>query len=273
MKKYLPLILSSVILFDVSVAKTVKLKEPPKELEKYYPPNSDKYEFLTNMYNLSTAFTGVFANIQDGNWEKAKEWAKKTEEYYLNIGKLVSKWDKILRKDAVKQMVKAVENKDVSAFKRFANTVGKSCVQCHKNYQLSVKIIYHYPSYEGTTVEDPVTGVEYGVDDYMKKMTNDMKLLKVYLLQGDKEKAVKYGNNFVKRVEGLQQMCSDCHTNNISEKVYFGEAFKKKLTTLKEALDKKDEKNIFSSLKWIGANNCFKCHNVHQTPYMIKEKF
>ncbi len=273
MKKLIATSLSALIAFSVANAKTVKLKEPPEELGKYYPPNSDKFEFLTNMYQLSTSFTGVFANMQEKQWDKALNWAEKMKDHYFKIGKLVKKWDKVLRKEAMNNLVEAVKSKDVASVKKYANIVGKTCVQCHKNYQLPTKIKYHFPSFDTSSIEDPVTGVEYGVHDYMKKMTNDMKLLKIYLMQGDKNKAVKSGNNFIKRFEGLQQMCSDCHTNKVSEEIYFSKEIKGKLSTLKEALMKGDKDKVFSSLGYIGVNNCSKCHNVHQIPAMLKEKF
>jgi hypothetical protein len=273
MRKILSVFLFAGLLFTFAEAKSVKLKEPPEELSKYYPPESEDYQFLVNMYQLSTAFTGVMINVQEQNWPKAKEWAKRTKEYYLKIGELVPSWKKVLREKAVNSLLKAVEEKNPSKVKRYANIVGKTCMQCHKNYQLSTKIKYHYPSYEGVSIEDPVEGVEYGVEDYMKKMTNDMKLIKVYITQQDKEKASEAGDRFIKRFEGLQQMCSDCHTNSISEEVYFNDEIKKSIENLKDAVENNRINETFSALNNIGWNNCTKCHNVHQVPAMLKEKF
>ena len=271
--KKLIYILCVLSIFSISFAKNIRLKEPPEELEKYYPPNSDKYEFLMTMYKLSTAFKGIVVNISEGKWAQAKSWAEELSKNYTKIGELVPTWKKVLRENAAKNLVKAVESKDSTQIRKYMNTVGKTCMQCHKNYQLSVKIKYHYPSYDGTSIEDPISGVEYSVHDYMKKMTDDMKLLKIYLLEKEKNKAIKAGDRFVKRVKGLTQMCSDCHTNNISEKVYFNDDLDKKLQNLRDAVENEHLNEVFSNLSWINNNNCMKCHNVHQIPAMLKEKF
>ncbi|NPA53121.1 MAG: hypothetical protein GXO21_00460 [Aquificae bacterium] len=273
MKKFLGILLTSALAISLSQAKSVKLKEPPEELSKYYPPESENYEFLVNMYQLSTAFTGVMVNAQEGKWSQAKEWAKRTKEYYVKIGKLVPSWKKVLRIKSADNLIEATEAKKLSDVKKYANIIGKTCVQCHKNYQLPTKIKYHYPSYDGVAIEDPVEEVEYSVKDYMKKMTNDMKLIKVYITQQDKEKASEAGERFIKRFEGLQQMCSDCHTNNLSEEVYFNDEIKDNLETLKDAIENNRVNETFSALNQIGWNNCTKCHNVHQVPAMLKEKF
>ena len=273
MKKLLGIFLVSTLVISFSHAKSVKLKEPPEELSKYYPPESENYEFLVNMYQLSTAFTGIMVNVQNGKWSKAKEWAKRTKEYYVKIGELVPSWKKVLRIKAVDGLIQAVEAKSVSDVRKYANMIGRTCVQCHKNYQLSTKIKYHYPSYEGISIEDPIEGVEYGVEDYMKKMTNDMKLIKIFITQQDKEKASEASERFIKRFEGLQQMCSDCHTNKISEEVYFSDEIKENLQTLRDAVENNRINETFSALNQIGWNNCTKCHNVHQVPAMLKEKF
>ncbi len=271
--KKLSYFLVLMLLFSFANAKNIRLKEPPEELGKYYPPNSDKYEFLVTMYKMSTAFTGIFVNVGAQKWDYAKTWAKELKKNYYEVGKMVPSWEKFLKKGAVDNLVKAVEDKNPSAVKRYANIVGKSCMQCHKNYQLSVKVKYHYPSFDGTSIEDPVSNVEYSVHDYMKKMTNDMKLIKIYLVQKDKKKAEEAGNRFIKRVKGLQQMCSDCHTNEESEQVYFNSDLDGKLDTLRSAIESESTQQAYESINFINGNNCMKCHNVHQVPAMLKERF
>jgi len=61
-------------------AEKIVLKKPPKSLDKYYPPASKKFEYLSNMHAMSTAFTGIRLNVNDENWEKALHWANGMEE-------------------------------------------------------------------------------------------------------------------------------------------------------------------------------------------------
>jgi len=262
-----------VAVFSFSYGKNIKLKDLPDELSNYYPPKSEKMEFVELMHALSTSITGVVSNIREGDWENAEKWVKRLEENYLKIGKMVKKWDKLLKKDDMERLVDAVKSKDRSGSMMFVQNVGRSCVQCHKNYRLSAKIKFHSPNFKGTNIEDPVTGLEYSIEDYMKAMTNNMKMMRIHLIDGQKNKARKEGFDFIKRFEGMTQLCGDCHTNKKDEEIYFGVDAKKRITALREAVVNGELIKINKQLKWISQNNCSKCHNVHQTPYLLREKF
>ncbi len=265
--------LSAVLLFfTISFSKDVRLGVPPKSLEKYYPPKSEKFEYLMNMYNASISFTGLSTSLREGDWKRAEKWARSLMNAYLKIGELVSEWDRVLRKKEAQALVKAVQSRDLRKIQFYANAVGQTCSKCHDKYMASAKLLYHFPDFDTVTLEDPVTGVDYEVSDYMAKMTTSFKLLNVYMSDGLKRKAVKEGMNFVKRFKGLVQMCSECHTNKLSEEIYFGKEVQKKLKELELAIRNLDAKKISQTFGWINMNNCSKCHNVHEVPTMIREK-
>lgn len=249
----------------------VKLKKPPKSLDKYFPPATEQPVFLYNMYQASTSFTGMLANIKQNDWKNAEKWAKSLKEAYLKVGKMVPEWDKKLRKKEINKLVEAVRNKDMNSIKKYANAVGQSCSNCHKYYMVPVKIKYHFPSVELLSFEDPVSGNEYGIEDYMKKMTNDYKLAKVFASDGKYKNALRASQNFVERFKGLTQSCSECHTNKVVEDVYFGKETENLLKKVISSAKKKDTKGLISSLNQVGGV-CYKCHNVHEIPIILKDR-
>jgi cytochrome c556 len=267
------------IMFGVLISATISyggditLKEPPKSLSKYYPPSSNKMEFLNTMHAMSTAFTGIFTNIQENDWKNAEKWANVLKENYLNIGKLVPEFDKGLKKNEINALFEAVKSKDLEKIKFNSDAVGKSCMQCHQNYQVSTKIIYHYPSFEMINIEDPVSRSTIEFHDYMKKTTDSMKKMRVYLEDGKFDKAQKEGYDFVKRVKGLSQSCNECHNNKLSIEIYQGKDLEENLNLLTKALQNKNKNDVYKAVTWISGNNCSKCHNTHQTIAEIKEKF
>jgi ssDNA-binding Zn-finger/Zn-ribbon topoisomerase 1 len=153
----------------------------------------------------------------------------------------------------------------------YAQKVGESCSSCHKNYMLPVKAKYHFPYYDLISIEDPVSGGSYSVEDYMKKISTDYKLVNVYSSDGKYQDALKAADSFSKRYKGLTQMCSECHTNKIVEDVYFGKETNDALNALKNAIANKDHAKIGQSMGVIGGT-CYKCHNVHEVPIMLKDK-
>ncbi|MCX7760675.1 MAG: cytochrome c [Hydrogenothermaceae bacterium] len=254
-----------------SNGETIKLETPPKDVGKYYPPNSKKFEFLNSMYAMSTAFTGVFTNIQENDWKNAEKWAKILRDNYLNIGKMVPEFDKGLKKDEIEALLKAVQNKDINNIKTYADAVGKSCAQCHQKYKITTKLIYHYPSFSMINIEDPVTKTSNEFEDHMKKMADSMKKMRIYLEDGKSDKAQVEGNNFIKRFKAVAESCSECHNNKLSEEIYYGKDVEEKLQALSKALQSKNKEEVYKNLNYISANNCSKCHNTHQTISDLKK--
>lgn len=267
------LIIGVLTIFSISYGADINLKEPPKSLSKYYPPSSNKMEFLNSMYSMSTAFTGMFTNIQENDWKNAEKWATILRDNYLNIGKMIPEFDKGLKKNEINALVEAVKSKDMEKIKFNADAIGKSCMQCHQNYQISAKILYHYPSFDLINLEDPVSRSTIEFHDYMKKTADSMKKMKVYIEDGKFDKAQKEGNDFIKRVKALSQSCNECHNSKLSVEIYQGKDLEEKLNLLSKALQNKNKDEVYKTVGWISGNNCSKCHNTHQTVAEIKEKF
>jgi DNA-directed RNA polymerase subunit M/transcription elongation factor TFIIS len=248
------------------------LKKPPKSLDRYYPPKSEKFEFLNNMYLMSTSFYGINLNINEGNWKGALEWAQRLRDTYKKTSKMVPEWKNYFKPELADRLVKAVKSKNVDRVIKASKALGQTCAKCHRDQEIVVKLIYHYPSFEDLKLEDPVEFMEMKVGKYMEKMTNSLKALRIYLMQGEKDKAQEAGTNFVERMRGLRAMCSKCHTDKASEEIYMGKNLESALTKLEELLsaDKIDNKAIFSALDRVSMT-CAKCHNVHLVPAMVQE--
>lgn len=266
------LVLLAGFIASFSYAQELKLEKPPKDVGKYYPPASNKFEFLNSMYAMSTAFTGIFTNIQENDWKNAEKWAKVLRDNYINVGKMVPEFDKGLKKEEVEMLLRAVQSKDGEGVKRYADVVGKSCSQCHQKYKISTKIMYHYPSFEMINIEDPVSRTSNSFEEHMKKMTDSMKKIRIYLEDSKPEKAQLEGNNFIKRFKAVAESCSECHSNKLSEQIYYGKDMDEKLQSLSKALQLKNKDEIYKNLSYISANNCSKCHNTHQTISELKGK-
>lgn len=271
MRRYSVVLMISFSFVAISGAQEVKLEKPPKDISKYYPPNSNKFEFLNSMYSMSTAFTGIFTNIQENDWKNAEKWAKNLRDNYIGIGKMVPEFDKGLKKDEVELLLKAVQSRDQEGIKRYADVVGKSCSQCHQRYKITTKVMYHYPSFEVINVEDPITRSQNSFKDHMKKMTDSMKKVRIYIEDGKLDKAQLEGNNFIKRFKAVSESCSDCHSNKLSEQLYYGKGMDEKIQLLSKALQSKNKEEVYKNLSYISEYNCSKCHNTHQTVSNIRE--
>lgn len=252
----------------------IVLKKPPASLGKYYPPKSKSFEFLTNMYIMSTSFYGINLNINEGNWKGALEWAKTLSDTYKKTARMVPEWKDYYKPALADNLIKAVKSKNVDSVIRASKKLGQTCAKCHKDNQIAVKLVYHYPSFGELKLEDPVEFMEVKVGKYMKNMTNSMKALRIYLAQGNSDMARESGTNFLERLKGLRAMCSKCHTDKLSEEIYFGRSFEKAVTQMENLLnsEKLDPKAILATLDSLSMT-CARCHNVHLVPAMVQEAF
>jgi cytochrome c556 len=223
---------------------------------------------------MSTAFTGIRLNVNEDNWEKAREWAEKLKELYNETSKMVPEWKDYFKPKLADDLVKAVSSRNVDRVIEATRKLGETCAKCHQDNELAVKLTYRFPSFEKVKIEDPVEFMEYETGKYMKEMTNSLKAMKVFLMQGEGEKAQESGLNFVERARQLSAMCSKCHTNKLSEEVILGKDYRQALDRLEELLStsKPSKEEIYKTLGSITVS-CTKCHNVHIMPAMVREAF
>ncbi len=73
-------------------ADQVILKKPPASLGKYYPPQSNRFEYVSVMHEMSTAFYGVRLNINEGRWDRALDWANRLKDAYTRAQNMVPEW-------------------------------------------------------------------------------------------------------------------------------------------------------------------------------------
>ncbi|MCS6957786.1 MAG: hypothetical protein RMK75_04935 [Aquificaceae bacterium] len=269
MKKTISLLL---LLLGFAFPQQITMKRPPKSLDKYYPPQSQKMEFLSNMFAMSTAFHGITLNINEGRWEKALDWARQLKKSYEESARMVPEWKDYFKPALADNLVKAVQSKNADSVIKASRELGQTCNKCHSDHQAVVKLYYHFPRYDKITIEDPVELQNLKTKDYMKRMANSMKSLQVFLMQGDVAKAKEHGDNFVERAKQLNTMCTKCHTSKASIESLAGRDYLTALDNLQRVLNapQVSRETVFKHLSDIG-QYCYRCHNVHLIPVLVQD--
>ncbi len=259
------------LLLGFSFSQQIVMKRPPKSLEKYYPPRSQRMEFLSNMHTMSTALHGISLNINEGRWDKALDWASQLKKAYEESARMVPEWREYYKPVLADNLVKAVQSRNVDAVIKAMRDLGQTCNKCHQENQAVVKLYYHFPRYDNIRIEDPVELQELKVKDYMKKLSDSMKSLRVFLMQGDVAKAKEHGDNFVERAKQLNTMCTKCHTSKASIEALAGKDYLTSLDNLQRALKAQqvNREAVFRQMSEI-EQYCYRCHNVHLIPTLVQ---
>ncbi len=265
----------TVALFGIAFgADQIILKKPPASLGKYYPPQSNKFEFVGVMHEMSGAFYGIRLNINEGKWDKALEWANRLKDAYSRAQNMVPEWKQYYKPVLADQLVKAVQAKNTDQVLKISKELGETCQKCHADNQIAIKLVYHYPPFANLKMEDPVEFAQLSPKEYMRKTSDSMKALRIFLIQGDMPKAREAGEAFVERVRGTQAVCSKCHTDKASEQLIYNKAHEDALASI-ERLLKEPQPNreaIFRAMSVVG-QACNRCHNTHLVPAMVQEAF
>jgi tRNA(Met) C34 N-acetyltransferase TmcA len=111
-------------------------------------------------------------------------------------------------------------------------------------------------------------------EEYMRRLSDSMKALRIFLMQGDVQKAKEAGEQVVERVKGTEAICFKCHTDKTVVDRIHGKDHEQALASiqrlLKEPQPNKDA--IFRAMSVIG-QSCNRCHNLHLVPAMVQEAF
>jgi cytochrome c556 len=275
------LVFSFAILFSIATflkaeeksegEKKVILKRPPKSLDKFYPPQSKNFEFTSKMGRMSSAFQSVFFYLQKGDKQKALSWAKTLRDTYLSIAKDVPEWENYIKKDIPDEFVKAVEERDMRKVSEVGRNLGRTCGSCHNDNELSVKVFYYTPDWSNVEINDPIKRASVPAHKFMKDMTDSLKLAIVMVSDKDFSSAEKFAKDFVERAKALKEVCKDCHTSETSIESLAGKEYFASLDKLLASLKGGKGDEFFSNLGKINSY-CTRCHNVHQTPALIRSE-
>ena len=247
------------------------IKRPPKSLDRFYPPKSNKLEFASKMKSMSSAFTAVFFYLRKGEKEKALSWAKRLRDMYISVGKDIPEWKEYIKKDIADEFVRALERGDMKKISEFADKLGDTCNSCHGDNMLSVKVFYYTPDWHSVEVDDPITRKSTRLHKFMKHMTNSLKLAIISVSDKKFKDASKFAKEFAQRAKALGEICKDCHTSEHSIEALAGKEWISNLDKLVSAARRKNQGEFWKYLGKVDSY-CTRCHNVHQTPWLIKSE-
>ena len=95
-------------------AKDMIVKEPPKSLSKYYPPESKQPKWIQQMHKMSTHFGGIFVNLKEKDYENVDVHADKLVEEYKKTSEMVPEWEDYFDIKAVEAFAAAAKTHDIA---------------------------------------------------------------------------------------------------------------------------------------------------------------
>lgn len=254
-------------------AKDMIVKEPPKSLSKYYPPESKQPEWIQQMHKLSTHFGGVFVNLKEKDFENVDKHADKLVEEYKKTSEMVPEWEEYFDIKAAEAFAAAAKTHDIAKAGKASGGLGKTCGKCHAENEVSVWAKFHWPSFHKIKVTDPISEKEIEFDDYMGSISSSFKGVTVNFGEGQYDRAAKALKTFKSRFMELKSTCSKCHATQDVKRFYVGPDADTAFAGLAKELnsDKPNPGKFWKNVGLLGKTGCKHCHLVHRTNAFIQE--
>ncbi|MEC7785646.1 MAG: hypothetical protein VX579_01755 [Nitrospinota bacterium] len=248
------------------------LKEPPKSLSKYYPPESQQSKWIQQMHKMSTHFGGVFINLKENDFENVDKHADKLVEEYKKTSEMVPEWEEYFDIKAVETFANAAKTHDIAKAGKASGGLGKTCGKCHAEQQVSVWAKFHWPSFHKIKVTDPISEKETTFDDYMGSISSSFKTVTVNFGEGQYNRAAKALKVFKSRFMELKSTCTKCHITQDAKRFYVGPEIDTALNELNKELssEKPSPGKFWKNISLLGKKGCKHCHLVHRTNSLIK---
>lgn len=249
------------------------LKEPPKSINKYYPPESQPSKWIQQMHKMSTHFGGVFINLKEEDFDNVDKHADKLVEEYKKTSEMVPEWEEYFDIKAAENFANAAKTHDITKAGKASGGLGKTCGKCHAEQQVSVWAKFHWPNFHKIKVTDPISEKETAFDDYMGSISSSFKTVIVNFGEGQYDRAAKALKMFKSRFMELKSTCSKCHINQDAKRFYVGPEIDSALNELNKELssEKPNTRKFWKNIDLLGKKGCKHCHLVHRTNSLIKE--
>lgn len=235
----------------------------PASLDGLYPPKAPRPVLFVAMHELNAALTGIVVDITEDDRAGAVANVDILTNRYPEAARLVPEWESLYPKEPVAELARIVPEGDPEQIMAAVAKVGAVCHSCHLQSMVPVQQKYHWPDFAGTTVRDPVTGIEIDYPAFMQMLNAGLTGVAMDLGQGQLDNARGQLAAFGSRMEALRESCDNCHD---TERSYFVDThIENLLAEMRQVLETTvpDAAAVATLSRRIGQESCTGCHLVH----------
>ncbi|UCF77818.1 MAG: hypothetical protein JSW03_06815 [Candidatus Eiseniibacteriota bacterium] len=235
----------------------------PSSLDNLFPPKAEMPIFYLKMLEMNTAFSGMVADLFEGDIENVKADFQAFKALYAENSTLVPEWEAYYPAAPVEELGIALATGDPGKVMPAVEKAGATCHNCHMANMARVQLKYHWGNFSSLMIDDPLTQEEVDFRRFKQFLAANYAGIIVDVAQGQQENAQKQLQGFAARFDAMRASCDACHT--AERKYYVDEGMQSVIDELGKALGKSplDGKHVGELIQNIGMNSCSPCHRVH----------
>ena len=235
----------------------------PATLDALFPPTSPMPVFLLAMHKMNTPLAAMSADLMERDAEGVQADLAAFKSAYAEAQALVPEWKDRFPQAPVDELEAALKAANPVAALPAFEKIGKVCHDCHVPYMVPVQQKYHWPSFKGIALQDPVSKEELDFVRLMQYLNMSFSAVEADLSQGQVDNARRQWQAFVARFQTLKESCEACHD---SPRTYFVDAgVEATLDSMTQALAAAtiDPAAVGQLGQTVGTRSCQGCHLVH----------
>lgn len=272
-KRLLVAILLAVMPFSASSqANDYVVKEPPRSLDRFYPPQSETSEWVRQMHTINGHFGGVLVDVEENDWDNAEAHASQFVKTYEKTSGMVPEWESYFDHEAARRLAAAVKTRDMARIRKAAAAVSQTCGTCHAENSIGVWTRYHWPATQSIKIDDSTLGREIRYVNYMRILSGTFSKIVVNFEEGQYERAFEAASQLKKRIIGLRSACSKCHATGAVKQFFVGEPIVQALDSMKKEIagNPPRPEMFWKYARFVRKQACLKCHLTHRAYAIIQ---
>jgi len=215
------------------------------------------------MHGMNAALAGIVVDISEDDRPGALANFENLKKHYEECRALVAEWESLYPASPVEELAQVLPSGAPGDVMAAVGKVGAVCHDCHVTTMVPAQQKYHWPSFRGVSVHDPVSGTDVDYAAFMQMLNASLTGVGNDLGQGQAANAASQFAALRSRMVALRESCDACHD---SERAYFvGQPVDALLDEMQNALDgtSSDPSVVAQMGRRIGEESCTACHLVH----------
>ncbi len=245
------------------------VKQLPKSLAQWYPPQKPGPEYLSKMYVLGGSMMGLITNTLQGDMANASKSFELFSKSYKESRDLVPEWRGYYDMQALDKLEKAVNSGDSDAIMQAIPEIGNtSCSSCHKDQKPYVWAEYNMKDFRKVEINTPEGPMPFPAGK-MKYLVVGFDGTMANAEEGQKESTMDSFGLFKMMFYNMKDACTECHKE--TPRYFVNNDVTDKINDTELQIAAGNFGTVIENMQQIG-EGCYNCHVIHESIQRIKEQ-
>ncbi|MEW8525619.1 MAG: hypothetical protein AB2552_21510 [Candidatus Thiodiazotropha endolucinida] len=236
----------------------------PDSLAKWYKPENKRQVWLHTMFALRRELQAIDEYAAEQDLTLTRKWSNKFVNRFRKLPDMVPEWWDEVELDEADRLETAALSGDFKTVTSAVSRLQRNCRNCHREYRALAALRYRTPNFSDIEIADE-KDVLKDYSTHMDSLSKSVNRIKIASEDKRWARAAKASRALRGQLYRLAESCETCHKDELPRQRILGDASKRTLDELDEALTRQQPKATGKKLGEAAVIICARCHGVHRT--------